>query len=105
MNRKIFALKRPIRKKPIFFIQTAITFCLELGALKKLFSQTTPSIKKYGEVDLMENMYINLQHIYQEIEVFQPAQQLMLRMGSGILIIVSPRLLIITLDLNLLNLR
>lgn len=83
-NRKIFAARDRFGEKPIFFIQTVDTFYFasELGALKKLFPKQL-TINQNAVVDLMENMYINLQHtIYQEVEVFQPAQQLVIENGK-----------------------
>jgi asparagine synthase (glutamine-hydrolysing) len=83
-NRKIFAARDRFGEKPIFFIQTADTFYFasELGALKKLFPKQL-TINQNAVIDLMENMYINLQHtIYQEVEVFQPAHQLVIENGK-----------------------
>jgi len=83
-DRKIFAARDRFGEKPIFFIQTGDTFYFasELGALKKLYPKQL-TINQTAVIDLMENMYINLQHtIYQEVEVFQPAQQLVITNGK-----------------------
>jgi asparagine synthase (glutamine-hydrolysing) len=83
-DRKIFAARDRFGEKPIFFIQTVDTFYFasELGALKKLYPKQL-TINQTAVIDLMENMYINLQHtIYQEVEVFQPAQQLLIKNGK-----------------------
>jgi asparagine synthase (glutamine-hydrolysing) len=81
---EIFVARDRFGEKPFFYIQTdsEILFASELIALKKLYAKEL-TINQDAVVDLMENMYINLQHtIYKEVEVFPPAFQLQINNGQ-----------------------
>lgn len=74
----IFAARDRFGEKPFFYILTATTFYFasELRALKLIYSKEL-HINQNAVVDIMEYMYINLQHtIYNEVSVFPPSYQL-----------------------------
>ncbi len=83
-SEEVFAARDRFGEKPFYFIQTedAFYFASELNALRQLFPGPL-TLNQEAVVDLLENMYINLHHtIYNEIQVFQPANQLLVRNGN-----------------------
>lgn len=80
-NDEVFAARDRFGEKPIFLIHSSDTFYFasELGSLRKLYPNQL-KINQKAVIDLMENMYINQNHsIYEEVEIFPPAQQLTIK--------------------------
>ena len=85
-SNQLFAARDRFGEKPFFFIQTEthFFFASELGALRELYPGEL-SINPDAVVDLMENMFINLNHtIYREVKVFPPAHQVKIEQGRFI---------------------
>lgn len=83
-TKEIFAARDRFGEKPFFYILTsdAFYFASELRALKLVYAKEL-HINQNAVVDLMEYMYINIQHtIYREVSVFPPANQLMISKGQ-----------------------
>lgn len=81
---EVFLSRDRFGEKPIFYIETEskFLFASELLALKELYGAEL-SINQNAVLDLMENMYINLNHtIYNEVKVFPPASQLTIKQGK-----------------------